>query len=115
VKEKMKKLITILGVAAMLFAGCSNPVETSVEPIVSDSDTFNKENEFGTCLSVALPNELCTAKEIQGTDGGIIVLNGKFRNTFGDIVTVQARLSIPSNAFTGTINISIKTSKKNPN
>ncbi len=44
----MKKLIAIFGLAALVFAGCSNPVENSVEPIFPVSGSINKEIGFGT-------------------------------------------------------------------
>ena len=41
--KKVKKIITIFGLAALVFAGCSNPVENSVEPINSEiSHLYNK-------------------------------------------------------------------------
>ena len=39
----MKKIITIPGLAALIFAGCSNPVENSVESIrFRNPAIFNK-------------------------------------------------------------------------
>lgn len=110
----MKKLITIFGVAALLFGGCSNPVETSLDPVNLDQNSFSKEIADVIVNPAVLPTELFTSKEISGRIGGTIELNGYFKNAYGDTVLVAAKLVIPRGAFSGTKVISIRTDKSRP-
>ena len=112
--EKMKKIITIFGLAALLFAGCSNPVENSMEPMNLEQNSFNKESVKVIVDPAVIPTELFTSKEINGRNGGYIVLFGKYKNVFGDTISVDVKLTIPKGSFIGTKNISIRTDKINP-
>jgi hypothetical protein len=115
VEKKMKKLITIFGIAVLIFAGCSSPVETSLDPINLQQNNLTKEStEIIIVDPVVLPTELFTSKEISGKSGGYITLTGKYRNAYGDTISVDVKLSIPKGAFIGTKNISIRTDKINP-
>ena len=112
--KKMKKLITIFGIAALVFAGCSNPVENSIEPIITVSGSINKEMGFETNTLTALPSELYSEKQIDGIQGGKVILQGVYQNYYGDTVTVTATLEVPKDAFTGIKNISMRTDRYSP-
>ena len=110
----MKKLITIFGLAALLFGGCSNPVENSMEPMKLEQNSLNKLSVEVIDNPLVLPTQLFTSKEISGNNGGNIVLSGQYKNAFGDTISVDVKLTIPKGAFIGIKNISIKTDKLNP-
>jgi hypothetical protein len=110
----MRKLIAIFGLAALVFAGCSNPVENSVEPIIPVSGSINKEIGFGTNTLTALPSELYIEKQIDGKLGGKVILQGVYQNYYGDTVTVTATLEVPKDAYTGIKNISMRTDQYSP-
>ena len=112
--KKMKKLIAIFGLAALVFAGCSNPVENSVEPIISETRYLQQSDDHGTYSPEALPTFLYAEKEIDGHIGGQITLLGIYKNYYGDEVTVTAKLTIPKDAYTGIKLISMRTDDYSP-
>jgi hypothetical protein len=112
--KKMKKLITIFGIAALLLVGCSNPVENSLEPITPASGSISKEMGNGTDSPTALPSELYVEQEIDGGIGGKVTLEGLYLNYYGDSVTVKATLTIPAGAYKRSKLISIRTDSHLP-
>jgi len=112
--KKMKKLITIFGIATLLLAGCSNPVENSFEPVAPSFSTLNKEMGNGTDSPTALPSELYVEQEIDGGIGGKVTLEGIYLNYYGDIVTVKATLTIPAGAYKRNKLISMRTDSRLP-
>ena len=109
VKEKMKKLLTILGLVALLFAGCSNPVENSPA-----SGSIKERMELGTDSLNVYPRELYIEKEIDGEIGSKITLEGIYQNYFGDTVTVKATITVPAGAYKRSKLISMRTDSHLP-
>jgi hypothetical protein len=107
--KKMKKLMAVLGLAAMLFAGCSNPVENSPA-----SGSTNEETEFGKDSLILYPHELYIEKEIDGEIGGKFTLEGIYQNYFGDTVTIKATISVPAGAYKRIKLISMRTDSHLP-
>lgn len=110
----MKRLIFISAILSVLFFGCSNPVEHSLDPISSETTTIHKSYDDESANPVTLPYELYVEKIINGAQGGSLVLQGEYINAYGDRVTVYSKLSIPSNAFFGLKVISMRTDRYNP-
>ena len=110
----MKRLIFISAILSVLFFGCSNPVEHSLDPISSETTTIQKSYDDESANPVTLPYELYVEKIINGSQGGSLVLQGEYINAYGDRVTVYSKLSIPSNAFFGLKVISMRTDRFSP-
>ena len=110
----MKRLLYTSAILSVLFFGCSNPIENSPDPIKTESTILQKSYDHGTNDPLTLPNELYVEKAIDGSDGGSIQLQGQFVNAYGDIVTVDTKLTIPSNSFFGIKVISIRTDSYSP-
>ena len=90
-----------------------NSVNTS-EPIDAQPILMQESYNNETSNSVNLPYELYVEKAINGAQGGSVELQGQYINAYGDIVTVNSKLSIPSNAFFGIKVISIRTDSYSP-
>lgn len=107
----MKKLVTISIVLTIFYFGCSNPVENQIDPVNQDNSYLSKVDES---IINTYPLELFAEKAINGTTGGSVELNGQFVNAYGDVVNVDAKLTIPSNSFFGVKVISIRTDRFKP-
>jgi hypothetical protein len=108
----MKKLVTISIMLTIFYFGCSNPVENQMDPVDQNNYSLSKANDNST--NSIYPLELYAEKAINGTTGGFVELNGQFINAYGDVVTVDAKLTIPSNSFFGVKVISIRTDRFKP-
>jgi hypothetical protein len=110
----MRKFINLVGIVALYFTGCSNPVENSMEPVVPRSSSFNKVMESATDSTPVYPNELYVEKLIDGSLGGKLTMEGIYVNSFGDIVTVKATLTVPAGAYKKNLLISMRTDSNLP-
>ncbi len=100
----MKKVLYFILAAGLFFFGCSD-VGTNVvnQPATSNKTIVKIPAKSGH----AIVSGLSVDKNINGSLGGIIILNSGFDAEDGSQVGVFATLKIPRNAFDGTTDISM--------
>ena len=79
-------------------------ISTDLTKISSDSSLL--QYDFATKI-LDLDDVVHAIKEIDGTSGGSINLDTTFIDPEGNIISIQADLTIEPNSFTGTKNITI--------
>lgn len=79
-------------------------ISTDLTKISSDSSLL--QYDFATKI-LDLDDVVHAIKEIDGTSGGSINLDTTFIDPEGNIISIQAALTIEPNSFTGTKNITI--------
>lgn len=52
----MKKVIAIIGLAALMYAGCSSPVENTIEPVLPNFASSNGIVEQEACYKFNMPS-----------------------------------------------------------
>ncbi len=100
----MKKLIFILGVFAMMFAGCSNDLNIN-NPVNNQlADEFVTREDLG---GLRLNKTVTVSKLIDGSQGGFLFVGDQFNSQHGTSGSIYASCYFPSGAFSGSQTITM--------
>jgi hypothetical protein len=100
----MKYFLLVPILTAFILMGCAK--ENSIMgPQTSQQQSKSQWIKINHTPSLSVENTYTASKLIDGKKGGTITLSQVFKND-GNWALVKANLTIPKNAFTGTLNIS---------
>jgi len=101
----MKKAIFLLLLPLLLFIGCAE------SPVSSESPENNNDYsliKLPKKSDLSLEKIFTETKLINGEEGGVIKIKEFYISEGFQFVKIDAKLTIPKNAFTGSVNITMR-------
>ena len=92
----MKKVVFFI-LFGLLFAGCAD-INNSIPP--AQNGNSGKLFKMPAAADITTETTFSASQNISGSSGGYLQLSGSYQGTSG-LVTVQATLNVPSNAYNG--------------
>lgn len=93
----MKKVLFSILFAGLLLGGCSD-INNSISP--TQNGNSGKMFKMPQATEMTTETTFSNSQNINGGSGGNLQLNGSYQGTTG-LVTIQANLNVPSNAYPG--------------
>ncbi len=93
----MKKVLFSILFAGLLLGGCSE-INNSLPP--AQNGNTGKMFKMPAAADLTTETTFSASQNINGGSGGYLQLSGSYQGTSG-LVTIQATLNVPSNAYSG--------------
>ena len=93
----MKKVLFSILFAGLLLGGCSD-INNSISP--TQNGNTGKMFKMPQAVNMTTETTFSASQNISGNSGGNLQLSGSYQGTNG-LVTIQANLNVPSNAYPG--------------